>query len=119
MAVTPTTATRTKTDDKPWTFLNNHAHTLICLARNPDAVLREVAQLVGITERAVQLILRDLVECGVITRKRVGRRNTYHIHPDYPLRHPLESEHTIGDLLAMLLTEGEMQQLNARSRTNR
>ncbi len=117
--MTPTAATRVKKDNKPWTFLNNHAHTLICLARNPDAVLREVAQLVGITERAVQLIIRDLVECGVLSRKRVGRRNTYHINPNHPLRHPLESEHTIGDLLSMLLSEEEMQQLNIRWRPGR
>lgn len=97
-----------------WTFLNNHAHALICLARNPDAVLREVAQLVGITERAVQLIIKDLVECGVLVRQRVGRCNTYLINPQHPLRHPLEIEHTIEELLSMLLSEKELQLLKTR-----
>lgn len=106
--------TTSKRPARSWTFLNNHAHTLICLARNPDAVLRDVAQLVGITERAVQLITRDLVECGVLLRQRVGRCNTYIINPHYPLRHPLESDHTIEELLSMLLSEGELQLLKER-----
>lgn len=109
----PASAIKKKTA-RPWTFLNNHAHTLICLARNPDAVLRDVAQLVGITERAVQLITSDLVECGVLIRERVGRCNTYIINPHYPLRHPLESEHTIEELLSMLLSDKELQLLKER-----
>lgn len=109
------------TPNKParaWTFLNNHAHTLICLARNPDAVLRDVAQQVGITERAVQLITRDLVECGVLLRHRVGRCNTYIINPHYPLRHPLESDHTIEELLSMLLSDRELELLKERWEAN-
>ncbi len=97
--------------DKQWTFLNNHAHTLVCLARNPNALMREVAELVGITERAIQLIVKDLVESGVVVRFRVGRNNTYRVNPHYHLRHPLESDHTIEELLSMLLSEKEMTQL--------
>ena len=98
---------------KQWTFLNNHAHVLLCLARNPDMVLREVALQVGITERATQKIIKDLVECQVLERYRVGRCNSYRIHLDLPLRHPMEKQHTVGELLAMLLTEEEM--IRARS----
>lgn len=94
---------------KQWTFLNNHAHVLLCLARNPDMVLREVALQVGITERATQKIIKDLVDCRVIERYRVGRCNSYRIHLDLPLRHPLETQHTVGELLAMFLTEEEMR----------
>jgi len=99
---------------RQWTFLNNHAHVLICLARNPDMVLREVARKVGITERATQKIIKDLVECQVLERYRVGRCNSYFINLDLPLRHPLEKQHTVGELLAMLLTENEMARARAQ-----
>lgn len=99
---------------KQWTFLNNHAHVLICLARNPDAVLREVASNVGITERAVQLIVSDLEGCGTLIRKKIGRCNTYIINPNHPLRHPLENRHTIEELLTVLLSAEELTKLKLR-----
>lgn len=84
-----------------WTFLTNHSHVLLCLAADPEARLRDVAAQVGITERAVQHIVRDLEGAGVITRARVGRRNRYAFHPDVPLRHPVEATHTVHELLAL------------------
>ncbi len=87
-----------------WTFMSNHAHVLICLVRNPDMVLREVALLVGITERAVQKIVADLEEAGVLTRHREGRRNHYRINRRIRLRHPLEDHAKIGDLLDVVAT---------------
>lgn len=88
-----------------WTFLTNHAHTLICLAREPDAVLREVAMEVGITERAVHNIVSDLEASGVLTREREGRRNHYVINMRTSLRHPLEAHCTLGELVAMVERE--------------
>ncbi|MFG0274453.1 MAG: helix-turn-helix transcriptional regulator [Phycisphaerales bacterium] len=85
-----------------WTFLTNHAHVLICLATDPDARLRDVADRVGITERAVQRIVQDLEEGGVITRSREGRRNRYRIHTRKALRHSVESHRRVADLLAMV-----------------
>lgn len=85
-----------------WTFLTNHSHVLICLADDPEARLRDVAAQVGITERAVQKILADLEQAGVVTRRREGRRNRYSIHRDRPLRHPVESHRSVGDLLGMV-----------------
>ncbi len=93
---------------RQWTFLNNHAHVLLCLARDPDMLLREVARLVGITERATQKIVKDLVESRVLLRYKEGRCNRYRINLDHPLRHPLESSRTVGELLTMLLTEEEL-----------
>lgn len=84
-----------------WTFLTNHAHVLLCLASDPDARLRDVADRVGITQRAVQHILADLEAAGAITRERVGRRNRYAVHAGVSLRHPLEAAHTVGELLAL------------------
>jgi predicted transcriptional regulator of viral defense system len=86
-----------------WTFLSNHGHVLICLARDPAARLRDVAEQVGITERAVQKIVSDLEQGGVLTRLKDGRRNRYQIHAEQPLRHPLEAHRTIGALLQMVL----------------
>jgi len=82
-----------------WTFLTNHGHVMVILARDPEARIRDIAQGIGITERAAQRIVGDLVDAGYLTRERVGRRNRYAIDPTVPLRHPLESEHGIGDLL--------------------
>lgn len=92
---------------RAWTFLTNHAHVLIVLAENPGIVLREVATLVGITERAVQRIIQDLEEGGFIRRTRVGRQNHYEVLADEPLRHPIESHRRIGDLLG-LITEKQV-----------
>ncbi len=85
-----------------WTFLTNHSHVLICLHRDPHMRLRDVADEVGITERAVQRIVLDLEAAGVVTRKRHGRRNAYHINTNQPLRHPLEGHCRVADLLAMV-----------------
>jgi len=92
------------TSDSTWTFLSNHGHVLICLAKQPDARLRDIAELVGITERAVQSIVTDLESAGAITRIREGRRNRYELHDDLPLRHPVEADSTLRDLLSLART---------------
>lgn len=90
-------------DPRPqWTFLTNHAHVLVCIAQDPDTRGRDIAARVGITERAVQAIIADLVADGYVTRERRGRRNHYRLHPDAPLRHPIEADHTIGELLGSI-----------------
>ncbi len=85
-----------------WTFLSNHAHVLVCVAEAPDARIRDIAQRVGITERAASNIVADLEHDGYITRERQGRNNHYRLHRDLPLRHPIENHRRIGDLLALL-----------------
>jgi len=87
-----------------WTFLTNHAHVLLCVSRDPDVRLRDVASEVGITERAAQRIVADLVAAGYLERSRDGRRNRYRLHPEQPLRHPLEHDHAIGEVLGILGT---------------
>ena len=85
-----------------WTFLTNHSHVLLCIAEDPDVLLREVAERVGITERAAQRIVAELEDTGYVSRERVGRRNRYQVHPNLPLRHPLEDHLEIGTLLRVL-----------------
>lgn len=87
-----------------WTFLTNHMHVLLCIARDPTVRLRDVATMVGITERAAQSIVADLVNQAYLTRVRVGRRNQYEVHDRMPLRHPLERDHSVSELLGFLGT---------------
>lgn len=82
-----------------WTFLSNHTHVLVCLSRDENQTLREIAAQVGVTLRAVQRIVTDLEAAGILERGRSGRRNVYRLRLDIPLRHPLESRCRIGDLL--------------------
>lgn len=93
------------TEGSHWTFFTNHAHVMVCLARNGDRPLREVALAIGITERAVQRIVADLEEGGYLKRERDGRRNRYALIFGKELRHPLEADHTIGDVLRILAEE--------------
>ncbi len=85
-----------------WTFLSNHAHVLVCIDRDPTIRTRDIAAAVGITERATQAIVSDLVDAGYLTRRRDGRRNVYTVIVGVPFRHPIEANHAVGDLLAML-----------------
>jgi DNA-binding MarR family transcriptional regulator len=101
------------TPARHWTFLSNHAHVLVCLALDPDVRLREVAAEVGITERAVQGIVGDLEEAGVIVRERQGRRNTYRLKLDSPLRHRLEAHRSIRALLSLVLDPADLQRLSS------
>lgn len=91
-----------------WTFLTNHAMVFLCLARDPDARLRDVAETVGITERAVQHIVADLEAEGFLTRQREGRRNRYALHLDRPLRHRMSRHHTVGELVALVSPVAEL-----------
>ena len=89
-----------------WDFLTNHAHVLVCVARDPGIRLREIAAAVGITERATHRILSELVDEGYVVRERQGRRNRYQVMTELPLRHPLAREHEVGDLLEVLIGSG-------------
>mgnify|MGYP001811952545 CR=1 FL=1 len=85
-----------------WTFLTNHAHVLLCVAADPDVRLRDVAERVGITERATQRIVAELEAAGYLSHERVGRRNRYEVETSLPMRHPLEDHLEIGTLLRVL-----------------
>jgi DNA-binding IclR family transcriptional regulator len=85
-----------------WTFLTNHTQVLLCIAEDSDARLRDIAEKVGITERAAQRIAAELVEGGVLERKRIGRRNHYAINREAAMRHAAQAEQQIGPLLDLL-----------------
>lgn len=88
-----------------WTFFTNHAHVLFSISEDPDITLREVAVKVGITERATQRIVAELESGGYLRHEKKGRRNHYELIDQAPLRHPIESHVTIGDVLQVLERE--------------
>lgn len=89
-------------EPRTWTFLTNHAQVLLCLAEDPDIRLRDVAARVGITERASQRILAELVDAGYVQTTRVGRRNRYSVDREHAMRHTAQLGFEIGTLLEAL-----------------
>lgn len=87
----------------PWTFLSNHGHVLVCVAAQPDIRLSEIADRVGIGERAAHRIVHDLLDAGYVSSEKVGRRNVYTVDLDRPLRHPLEAHRRIRAIIEPLV----------------
>jgi len=94
-----------------WGFLTNHAHVLLCVTKESDTRLRHIADCVGITERATHRIVCDLVDTGYLTKHRVGRRSYYEVNLELPLRHSLERDHQLGDLVRPFLQVGSAESL--------
>jgi predicted ArsR family transcriptional regulator len=103
-------------NDKTWRFLSNHTQVLLCLQRDPDVRYRDIAQMVGITERAAQRIVADLVESGYVESERVGRRNHYRVNADIAMRHPAQEGHDVGELLRLLKLEPDGTESRPESR---
>jgi len=94
-------------DGGTWTLLTGHGHVLVEIARSPDARIRDIAPVVGLTERTVQAIVADLESAGYLTRTRDGRRNRYTVNPDSLFRHPAQEGHRVGPFLALLAAVGD------------
>jgi len=105
------------TEGTHWTFLTNHGHVLVCIANDPGVRGKDIAVRVGITERAAQAIIADLVNGGYVTRTKIGRRNHYEINSERPLRHPVEQPHSIGELLELVAGIGVERQNQPVSQT--
>ena len=88
--------------DHVWHFVTNYAHVLVCIASDPTARLRDIASTLGVTERTATQLVKDLEAAGYLTKTREGRRNRYEVHDELPLRHPLHSHHTVGELIRFL-----------------
>lgn len=94
-----------------WKFFTNHALVLLAVAADPEILLREIAEAVGITERAAHRIIGDLENGGYITRNRKGRRNYYQVHLEAVLtqpglNHPLLEGRSMGLVAAQYLSAG-------------
>jgi hypothetical protein len=92
--------------DGSWTFLTGHGHVLVEIARNSEARIRDIAAVVGLTERTVQAIVADLEQAGYLTRARAGRRTVYTVDRDSHFRHPAQDGHRVGPFLALLSAAG-------------
>jgi DNA-binding MarR family transcriptional regulator len=88
-----------------WTFLTNHLNVLACLTRDPELRIRDLSDMIGITERATVQILSQLEAAGYLTKTRVGRRNHYTVHGELPLRHPMHNDRQVGELLRVIEPE--------------
>jgi Mn-dependent DtxR family transcriptional regulator len=89
-------------DHHRWRFVTNHAHVLEAIATDPTIRLRDIAADVGVTERTAAQIVNDLEEAGYLTKTRDGRRNSYEVHEELPLRHPRHRHRTVGELIRFL-----------------
>ena len=92
-----------------WTLLTGHGHVLVEITRNPDARIRDIAAVAGLTERAVQAIVADLEAAGYLTRTRTGRRSVYSVNPDKLFRHPAQEGHRVGPFLDLLAAVGDAE----------
>src|SRR4029450_408203 len=90
-----------------WSFLTNHARALLCIAHDPVVRLRDIAAMVGVTERSAHDMVTDLVDAGYVVKDKAGRRNQYRIQEHLPLRDPITQERTIGEMLHLLLCGDE------------
>jgi DNA-binding transcriptional ArsR family regulator len=94
-------------ESNSWHFLTSHAQVLLCLQHSPTVRLRDIADTVGITERATQRIVSDLVDAGYVTKEREGRRNRYALNRNVRMRHPSQFDHEIGELLDLLRLDAQ------------
>jgi DNA-binding transcriptional ArsR family regulator len=86
-----------------WSLLTNHARALLCIAHDPGVRVRDLAAMVGVTERSAHAIVTDLVDAGYVVKDKDGRRNRYRIQDHLPLRDPITQERTIGEVLDLLV----------------
>lgn len=99
-----------------WSFLTNHARVLLSITEDPSVRLREVAERVGITERAAHRIINDLVAAGYVSRERIGRRNHYTVRRDLPLPDRLSRTQPLGELLTILTPRADPEPSTPRPR---
>ena len=91
-----------------WTLLTGHGHVLVEIARNPEARIRDISPVVGLTERSVQAIVADLEAAGYLTRTRTGRRVVYTVNRDSLFRHSAQGGHRVGPFLDLLAANGNL-----------
>ena len=100
----PEASTR-RDDERQWSLLTTHAQVLLCIARNPDTRVREIAESVGISERGAHQIVADLVGAGYVRRARIGRRNRYAIESKTSLKHTPVRHRRVASIVALLEPE--------------
>jgi DNA-binding IclR family transcriptional regulator len=101
-----------------WSFLTNHARVLLCIARDPTVRLRDIAGVLGITERTAYGIVTSLTEAGYLVKEKDGRHNRYQIQTHQPLRESTSRDRTVGEVLEVLVETktGSRRQGHAQGR---
>jgi DNA-binding IclR family transcriptional regulator len=89
-----------------WTLLTGHGHVLVEIASHPEARIRDISPVVGLTERSVQAIVADLETAGYLTRARTGRRVVYTVNRDSLFRHAAQGRHRVGPFLDLFAATG-------------
>ncbi|MDQ4048658.1 MAG: helix-turn-helix domain-containing protein [Actinomycetota bacterium] len=89
--------------------MTKHAQALISVAAAPGIKIRDLADRIGVNERTAYRLVVDLEQAGYLTRHRLAHQNFYEVHPELPLRQPLEADRTAGDLLAVFLLPADRQ----------
>lgn len=87
---------------RQWTFLSNHGRVFVYITKHPKSTTEVISREVGLTQRGVQKIITEMDTAGYIARRKEGRSNRYVVHPELPMRHSLEQEHVVGELLLAL-----------------
>jgi predicted ArsR family transcriptional regulator len=87
---------------KGWTFITNHGAVLALVGQSQQITAREIAFRLGITERTVLRIIKDLEEEGYIVKKKAGRANHYIVNRDLPLRRLDQRDSSVAELLQIL-----------------
>ena len=101
-----------------WSFLTNHARALLCIAHDPGVRVRDLAVMVGVTERSAHTVVTDLVDAGYVVKDKDGRRNRYRIQEHLPLRDPITQERTIGEMLDLLMGVNTHRNSHNQDRTH-
>ena len=94
-----------------WTLLSSHGLVLFYLASRPNATVRETADGLGLSERRVASIIRDLEATRVVLGIREGRRKRYKVDPDARFRHPALSHVKLRDVLDLLRVDARPMSL--------
>lgn len=84
---------------KRWTLLTNHGRLLLLIAKEPGAKIKDLALSAGVTQRTAQGIVSDLEQAGYVSKRKVGRQNSYTVHQELPFRHPAEADHSVRELI--------------------
>lgn len=85
-----------------WTFLTSHGQVLLAIAAGPRRTIREIADEVGMTERATHRVISTLGEAGYLERIRVGRRVHYRLNLHLLHEEQIERARLVRELVSLL-----------------
>lgn len=88
-----------------WRFISNHGMVLLLIHKDNGITARQLAVKLGITERTVLRIIKQLRDESYLVAEKEGRSNRYRIKYNAPLRHKEVGAKKIGELLRAISLE--------------